>query len=102
MRSALRLAEERGAFLRVVAELITQDAEGAWGIAEAAGDVGGGLFLDEVSTEGFVLALHGELRGEEEVLVARRRYLIRSAGLHISMVLPKHGIVNMFGEERGG
>src|ERR1019366_1324555 len=51
---------------------------------------------------------HGGLRtsaawgteGEEEVLVARCRYLIRSAGLHISMVLPKHGIVNMFGGAR--
>jgi hypothetical protein len=97
----LGLAEEGSAFLRVVAELMTQDTEGAGGIAEAAGDDGGGLLLDEVSTEGFVLALHRELRGEEEVLVARCRYLIRSAGLHISMVLPKHGTVNMFGEERG-
>jgi hypothetical protein len=96
------LAEEGGAFLRVVAELIAEDAEGARRIAEAAGDVGGGLLLDQVSTEGFILALHRELRGEEEVLVARRRYLIRSAGFHISMVLPKHGTVNMFGEERGG
>jgi hypothetical protein len=67
------LAEERSAFLRVVAELITQDAEGSGGIAEAASDVDGGLLLDEVSTEGFILALHGELRGQEEVLVAGRR-----------------------------
>ena len=88
--------------MRVVAELVTQDAEGAGRIAEAAGDVGGGLVLDEVSTEGFILALHGELRGQEEVLVAGRRYLIRSAGLHISIVLPKHGAVNMFREKRGG
>ena len=54
------------------------------------------VLLDEVSAQGFVLALHGELRGQEEVLVARCRYLIRSAGLHISMVLPKHVTVNMF------
>jgi hypothetical protein len=40
--------------------------------------------------------LHGELRGQEEVLVARCRYLIRSAGLHITIVLPKQGSVNMF------
>ena len=102
MRTALGLAEEGGAFLRVVAELIAQDAEGAGGIAETAGDVGGGLLFNEVSTEGFILALQGELRGQEEVLVARRCYLIRSAGLHISIVLPKHGVVNMFGEKRGG
>jgi hypothetical protein len=96
----LRLAEEGGAFLRVVAELITQDAEGAWGIAEAAGDVGGGFLPEEVSTEGFVLTLHGELRGQEEVPVARCRYLICGAGLHITIVLPKHGVVNMFREEK--
>ncbi|MGA2120406.1 MAG: hypothetical protein ABSH56_37505, partial [Bryobacteraceae bacterium] len=87
--------------MRVVAELITQDPEGAGGIAEAAGDIGGGLVLDEVSTEGFILALHGELGGQEEVLVGWCRYLIGSAGLHISIVLPKHGLVNMFGEGRG-
>ena len=87
--------------MRVVPELIAEDAEGTRRIAEAAGDVGGGFLLDEVSTKGFILALQGELRGQEEVLIARRRYLIRSAGLHIWIVLPKHGVVNMFGEERG-
>lgn len=57
--------------MRIVAELIAEDAEGAGGIAEAAGDVGGRLLLEEVSPEGFLLALHGELRGQEEVLVGR-------------------------------
>jgi hypothetical protein len=90
LRSSLRLAEEGGAFLRVVAELMAEDAEGAGGVAEAAGDVAGGLLIDEVSTEGFVLALQGELGGEEEVEVARCRYLIRSAGLHIWIMLQKH------------
>ena len=51
---------------------MTQDAEGAWGVAEAAGDVGGGLLVEEVSAEGFILALHGELGGKEEVPIARR------------------------------
>jgi hypothetical protein len=74
--------------LGIVAELMAEDAEGAGGVAEAASDVGGGLLIDEVSTEGFVLALQGELGGEEEVVVARCRYLIRSAGLHITIVLP--------------
>ena len=82
--------------MRVVAELITQDAEGTRRVAEAAGDVAGGFHIDEVSAEGFVLALQGELRGQEEVLVARCRYLIRSAGLHILIMIPKHGTVNMF------
>ena len=57
--------------MRVVAELVTQDAEGAWRVAEAASDVGGGLLVNEVSTESFVLALQRKLRGEEEILVAR-------------------------------
>ena len=83
--------------MRVVAELMAEYAEGAGGIAEAAGDIGGGLVLDEVSTEGFILALHGELRGQEEVSAARCRYLFGSAGLHTSIVLPKQGAVNMFG-----
>jgi len=87
LRAALGLAEESSAFIRVVSELMAEDAEEAWGVAEAAGDVCRGLLIDEVSTESFVLALQGELRGEEEVLVARRGYLIGSAGLHIPIVL---------------
>ena len=80
----------------IVAELIAEDAEGAGGVAEAAGNVGRGLLIDEEGTEGFVLALQRELGRKEEVLVARCRYLIRSAGLHIPMVLQKHETVNMF------
>ncbi len=52
---------------------MANDAERAGGVAEAAGDVGGGLLIDEVSAEGFVLALHRELGGQEEILVARWR-----------------------------
>src|ERR1039458_1066934 len=90
LRAALRLTEEGSPLLGIVAELMAEDPEGAWGIREAAGDVGGGLLLDEVSSEGLVLALHGELRREEEVLIARCRYLLCSAELHISMVLQQH------------
>src|SRR6266542_3645132 len=36
LRPTLRLAEEGGALLRVVAELMADDAEGARGVAEAA------------------------------------------------------------------
>jgi hypothetical protein len=96
MRSALRLVEEGSAFLRIVTELITQDAEGAGGVAEAAGDVAGGLLIDEVSTEGFVLALHRGLGGKEEVFVRRSDYLIYSTGSHIQIVLQKQFTVNMF------
>jgi len=96
------LAEEGSAFLRVVAELLAEDAEGAGGVAEPAGDVAGGLLIDEEGTEGFVLALQRELRGKEEVLVARCRYLIRSAGLYIQMVLQNITQSRCFGEQRGG
>ena len=101
MWAALWLAEEGSAFPGIVAELIAEDTEEAGGVTEAAGDVGGRLLIDKVGTESFVLALQGELGSQEEVLVARCRYLIRSAGLHISIVLPKHVTVKMFGEERG-
>jgi hypothetical protein len=101
MRPALWLAEEGSAFLRVVAELIAKDAEGAGGVAEAAGDVAGGLLIDEVSAEGFVLALHRGLGGKEEVLVRRSDYLIYSTGAHTQIVLQKQSTVNMFWSVKG-
>jgi hypothetical protein len=76
LRSTLRLANEAVAFLGAVAELMAEDTEGADGIAATAGDVAGGFFIDEVGAEGLLLALHGELWGEEELLVAESAYLI--------------------------
>jgi hypothetical protein len=55
----MRLAEERGAFEGIVAELIAEDAEGAGGIAEAASDFGRWFVIDEEGAEGLVLALQG-------------------------------------------
>ena len=49
MRSALGLAEEGSALFGVVAELVAEDAKEALGVAEAAGDFGRRLLLDEVS-----------------------------------------------------
>jgi len=95
--TAMWQAEEGSTFLGIVAELIAEDAEEAGGVAKAARDVGRGLFIDEEGAEGFVLALQGELRRKEEVLIARCGYLICSAGLHIEIVLQKHEAVNMFG-----
>jgi hypothetical protein len=92
----MRLAEEGGAFVRVVTELMAEDAESAGGVAETAGDVSGSLLLNEVGAEGLILALQRELRREEELLVGRGRYLIGSAGLHIPIVLQNHLFVNMF------
>jgi len=47
------LAEEGSTLKGVMTELMAQDAEGAFGVAEAASDFGGRLLIDEVSAEGF-------------------------------------------------
>ena len=52
--------------LGVGTELMTQDAETAGGVAEAAGDFVGGQRLDEVGAQGFVLAVRG-IPGPHEV-----------------------------------
>jgi hypothetical protein len=73
-----------------VTELVAQDPEGAWGIAEPSGDIRGGLLIDEKSAQRLVLSLEGELRGEEEVLIGRCCYLIASTGWHNIMMLQEH------------
>jgi hypothetical protein len=80
----------------IVAELMTENAKGARGIAETPGDLGGRLLVDKEGAEGFVLSLQRELRGEEEVLVGRGGYVTGSAGRHDSMVLQNHEVVNAF------
>jgi hypothetical protein len=57
--------EEEGP-LRVVAELVGQDAEAAGRIAAATGGLGRGEAFDEIGAEGFVLAVGGILGLEEE------------------------------------
>ena len=99
MRAALRLAEEGSALFGVVAELVTEDTKSARGIAETAGDLGGGFLVDEESAQGLVLALQGKLGGEEEFLIGRCSYLIVSTDMHIGMMLQEHFVVNMFGQE---
>jgi len=51
----------------IVTESVTEDTKGATGITEALGDPTGGVFFDEVSSEGLVLALLGRLRSGEEL-----------------------------------
>ena len=63
MRAVLEFTEEVGLG---AAEMMTQDAKGAWGVAKAAGDVSRGKTFDEVGTEGLVLALGGGGGFEEE------------------------------------
>ena len=64
--------EEAGAEVRVVAELVTQDAERTGGIAEAAGDVRRGKLLNKEGAEGLVLPLQRGLGGKEELSVGAR------------------------------
>ena len=51
--------EEKGG-LGIVTEVIAEDAEGAWGVTEGAGNLLGGAALEEIGAEGFVLALFGQ------------------------------------------
>ena len=62
MRAVLEFPEEVGLG---AAEMMTQDAKRTRGVAKTAGDVSGGKALDEISAEGFVLAL-GRGSGFEE------------------------------------
>jgi hypothetical protein len=82
--------------LGIVAELVAEDAEGGRRIAKTAGDVAGGLFLDEEGAESFILTLQGELGGEEEFLIRGGDYLIYSTDRHNSMMLLKHSTINTF------
>src|SRR5881409_3690797 len=63
--------EEGGAFGGLMAELMTEDAESAWRVIEAAGDIGRRQLIQEVGAEGFVLAVQRGLRSEEELSLAR-------------------------------
>ena len=61
--TGLALAEE----IKVLAsELAAQDAESSWGIAEPTGHLLGREPLGKIGAEGFVLAVGGRLRFEEE------------------------------------
>ncbi len=59
-------AEEGRALLGIVAELMTQDAEGAGRITEVPSRFDGRESFDEVGAEGFVLAMQRLFGGEEE------------------------------------
>jgi hypothetical protein len=61
--SGLALAKE---IKGLAAELAAQNAEGAWGVAEAPGGLMGGEALDKESAQGLVLALGRGLGFEEE------------------------------------
>jgi hypothetical protein len=65
LRSLLRGKEEGPIWM--LAKRMGQDTEASWRIPESAGDFGRREILDEVSPEGFVLAVSGIGRFEKEV-----------------------------------
>ena len=66
-RPRARRGEEGFAFVGIATKLVTEDAKGAGGIGEAAGDLSGRKLVDEISAEGFVLSLGGRLGSREEL-----------------------------------
>jgi len=59
-------AEEGGTFLRVMAELVAEDAKTAGRVAKELGSFGGREVFDKEGTERLVLAMQGLLGAEEE------------------------------------
>src|SRR6266478_727449 len=73
LRPMLGSLEEGGALGGFMAELMTEDAESAWGIIKAAGDLGGRQLFHKIGTEGFVLAVKRGFGSEKELGLARVR-----------------------------
>jgi hypothetical protein len=59
--------EEAGAFVRIVAELVTEDTKGPGRIAEAVCDLMRGESVDKIGAEGLILALQGIFGGHKEL-----------------------------------
>ena len=60
------IIEEVFPFCGVVTELVAEDAERPWGIAESTSDGVRRKFLDEEAAESFVVFVQGFLRVKEE------------------------------------
>ena len=71
----------------LMAELVTQNPEGTGGITEAARGLRGREALDEIGSQGLVLAMQGVDRNEEESRFAGMNgYLFTITDDHISMI----------------
>ena len=64
-------AEEAGAFVGIVTELVAEDAEGAARVAKAACDLVRRHAFDEKGTECFVLTVERVVGSEKEAGVVR-------------------------------
>ena len=67
LRPPANRLKEAGALAEIMAKLMTQDAEGSWGIAEASGDLLRGQAFDEKAAQGLILALQRRFGGQEEL-----------------------------------
>jgi hypothetical protein len=83
LRASLDILEEALAQVGIVSELVTEDAEGAGGVAEVVRDVGRAPPFDEIGPQGLVLPLEGAFRREEEPRLGSRSYVIIAAVIHI-------------------
>ena len=86
--------EEGGALVGFMAELMTEDAESAWGVIKAAGDLGRRQFIQKIGAEGFVLAVKRGFGSEKELGLTRVRWFITSSDAHKSILLSYSAIVN--------
>jgi len=59
--------EEADLLIEVMAELVTKNAEGTGGVAEASGDLERRIAIDEVGAKGLVLSVQRVFGSEEEV-----------------------------------
>ena len=59
MGSGFRMLEKAGAFGGIMAKLITEDAKGAGGVAEATGYLRTRQLVDKIGAERLILALEG-------------------------------------------
>ena len=66
LRAVGDIIEEVFPFCRVVAELVAEDAESTWGIAESTSDGMRRQFLDEEAAESFIVFVQGFLWMKEE------------------------------------
>jgi hypothetical protein len=87
--TARRRREKGGALLRVVSELIGEHAKAAGRIAEAPGGPGRRDLFGEEGARGLVLALEGQLGGEEKSGGIGLCYATTSTAIHVDTMLLK-------------
>ena len=63
-------------------ELMTQNTQEAWRVAETPRDVAGGGSLDEAGLQGFILSMQRLFGAEEELSLSGHRYCITSIDSH--------------------